>query len=184
MAGSLQDQLLKAGLADKQKATKIKQEKRKKAKIAKKHKLEQTSQAAESVQQAKLEKQEKDRQLNAQLKAQAELKALAAQIKQLISLNQQPINNGDLPINFTDDNKVKRIHVNERTKTHITKGKLAIAKYEDGYALIPVQVADKIAQRDESVIVYRADQIENQEEATNEEDDWYADYQIPDDLTW
>lgn len=183
MAGSLQDQLLKAGLADKKNATKIKQEKRKKAKIAKKHKLDQTSQTAEAVHQAKLEKQEKDRQLNAKLKEQAELKAIAAQIKQLISLNQQPINNGDLPINFTDDNKVKRIHVNERTKTHITKGKLAIAKFEEGYALIPVQVADKIAQRDASVIVYRADHVESPE-ATNEEDDWYADYQIPDDLTW
>lgn len=183
MAGSLQDQLLKAGLADKQKASRIKQEKRKKAKTAKKHKIEQPNETLEAIQQAKAAKIEKDRQLNAKRKEEADKKALAAQIKQLVSLNQQPINNGEIPINFTDNSKVKRIFVNEQTRIHITNGKLAIARFEDGYAVIPVQVADKIEQRDKNSVVYRADIIE-QSENEGSEDDWYADFEIPDDLTW
>jgi uncharacterized protein YaiL (DUF2058 family) len=106
-----------------------------------------------------------------------------AQIKQLIALNQHPINNGDVAINFTDDNKVKRIFVNEQTRTHITNGKLAIATFEDAYALVPIQIADKIEQRDKTTIVYRADIIDS-DQTTSEEDDWYAEYEIPDDLTW
>ena len=40
-------------------------------------------------------------------------------------------------------------------------------------------VAQKIEQRDESVVVFKA-----QENTAIEEDDPYAAFQIPDDLTW
>lgn len=182
MALSLQEQLLKAGLADKQKAQKIKTEKRKKAKQQKKHKLEQTDEARLAAEQALEAKKAKDRELNEQARVEAEKKAIAAQIKQLIEVNRQRKGNGDIACNFTDGTRVKHIYVDKATHKHISQGKLAIVKFADSYEVVPMPVADKIAERDADLVLFRADKVEqNSDEQT---DDWYAEYEIPDDLMW
>ena len=185
MALSLQEQLLKAGLTDKKKAQQVKREKHKKAKQQQKHKIVEVDENKLAAEKARQEKLEKDRQLNMQSKLEAEKKAIAAQIKQLIDLNKQPKDNGDIACNFTDGTVIKRIYVNQATQNRISAGKLAIVKNQQRYEIVPMPVADKIAQRDESVIMYRADKVEETNTQTSsEEDDWYADYEIPDDLMW
>lgn len=183
MALSLQEQLLKAGLADKKKAGQIKREKHKQVKQKQKHKVESVDEAKQAAEQARMAKAEKDRQLNAAQKAEADQKALLAQIRQLIEVNAQPKDNGDIAFNFTDGSTIKRLMVNKQTQNRLSQGKLAIVKADNGYQIVPMPVADKIAQRDESIVLYRADQL-TISEAPKEEDDWYADYQIPDDLMW
>ena len=185
MALSLQEQLLQAGLTDKKKAQQVKREKHKKNKHQKKHKVVEQDANKAAVEQAKAEKLAKDRELNQQAKAEAEKKSIAAQVRQLITLNRQPKGKGDIACNFTDDGKIKRIYVDQATQNRISQGKLAIVKLDSNYEIVPMPVADKIAERDEPSVVYRADQIEENTSTTSaEEDDWYADYQIPDDLTW
>ncbi len=185
MAMSLQEQLLQAGLTDKKKVSKVKREKHKKVKQKQKHKKQavEVDENKIAAEQARLQKQEKDRQLNLQAKQAAEEKAVKAQIKQMIEVNKQPKGKGDIACNFTDGTLIKRIYVDQKTQNRISAGKLAIAKLNDGYEIIPMPVADKISMRDETCIVYRAD-LETQQSTDSEEDDWYADYQIPDDLTW
>ena len=185
MALSLQEQLLKSGLANKKKATQISNEKRKSAKINKKHKIVEVDENKIAAEQALEAKKARDRELNAKAKKDAEAKAVIAQIKQLIEVNKQPKDNGEIACNFTDDNKVKRLYVDGLTKKHISQGKLAIVKYAQTYEIVPMPVADKISERDEHCVVYRADKLE-QEAAAEKDDaqDWYADYQIPDDLVW
>ena len=183
MALSLQEQLLKAGLTDKKKVNQVKHEKHKKVKLKQKHKIEDTNELKLAAEQAKQEKQARDRQLNLEAKALAEKKAIAAQIKQLIELNLQPKGKGDIACNFTHNNIIKRIYVDQKTQNRISQGKLAIVVLGSSYEIVPMPVADKISQRDEASVVYRADAIE-QSQATTEEDDWYAEYQIPDDMTW
>lgn len=182
MALSLQEQLLQAGLTDKKKAKQVKREKHKKVKHQQKHKVVETDEAKLAAEKVKTEKLEKDRQLNLKAKQRAEEKALKAQIKQLIELNKQPKGKGDIVCNFTDNNVIKRMYVDQLTQNRISQGKLAIVKFQGGYEIVAVQVADKISQRDEQAVVYRADTLV--EEQSSEEDDWYADYQIPDDLSW
>lgn len=183
MAGSLQDQLLNAGLADKSSAKQARAEKRKKQKLKNKNKVVVADEAQVAAQQALEEKKAKDRELNQQRNAEMEKKALAAQVRQLITINVQPKGTGDLVLNFTDNNLVKRMYVSEETQKLVTQGRLAIVKLDDGYELVPMPVADKIAERDEASVVYRSDQREAETEKS-EQDDWYADYEIPDDLTW
>ena len=65
----------------------------------------------------------------------------------------------------------------------VVDARLAVVRLDDDYALIPTPVADKIAERDANVVIYRADLREENKEKSAE-DDWYADYEIPDDLTW
>jgi uncharacterized protein YaiL (DUF2058 family) len=185
MALSLQEQLLKAGLTDKKKVTQAKREKHKKVKQQQRHKVVEVDENKAAAERALAEKQEKDRLLNLKNKQIAEQKAIAAQIKQLIEINRQPKGNGDIACNFTDANVIKRIYVDKVTQKRISVGKLAIVKYAQGYEIVPMPVADKIAQRDELVVVYRADVLAVDETVEKtEEDDWYADYDIPDDLSW
>jgi uncharacterized protein YaiL (DUF2058 family) len=189
MALSLQEQLLKAGLADKKKAKQVRQQKHKQAKAKQKNKVEQTNEARLAAEHAAEAKKAKDRELNRKAKAEAEKKAVAAQIKQLIETNKQPKfsgpkNQDEVVCNFTDGSLIKRMYVSPTTQKLITQGRLAVVKLAEGYELVPMPVADKIAERDEQTVVYRADTISQDEQPASEQDDWYADYEIPDDLTW
>ncbi|MBE0469510.1 MAG: DUF2058 domain-containing protein [Methyloprofundus sp.] len=183
MAISLQDQLLNSGLIDKSKANQVKKGKYKQTKQQRNSKTTQTDEATLLAQQALAEKQAKDRDLNLQKKAEAEEKAILAQIKQLIKENAQAKAKGDdaIAYNFSDHNIVKKIYVSEATLKHISNGKLAIVKYDSSYDLVPAQVAEKIKQRDPSYVLVMNDK---DQEAINTGDDPYADFQIPDDLMW
>ncbi|MFQ3325168.1 MAG: hypothetical protein ACI90U_003003 [Pseudomonadales bacterium] len=178
---SLQDQLLKAGLVDKKKANKASKEKRKSQKLQNKSKqvvVDETKEAAATV---RAEKFERDKQLNEQREMAAEVKAVAAQIKQLIAMNRQPKGEGAdvVGYNFTEGKQIKKIYVAPLTQKQLANGRLAIVKLADEYELVPAVVADKISQRDVSVVLSR--QVATSEP---EEDDPYADYKIPDDLMW
>jgi uncharacterized protein YaiL (DUF2058 family) len=186
MGTSLQDQLLKAGLTDKAKAKQAKKERHKKVKNAQKHKVDMVSQSALDAEKKRIEKQAKDRQLNEQQQSKVEQKAIAAQVKQLIEINKQDKGKDEQACNFTDGKVIKVIRVSHLVQKHISEGKLAIVRFVGGYELVPVPVADKISQRDPDTVVYRADRLDQSlsDDQSSEEDDWYADYQIPDDLTW
>jgi uncharacterized protein YaiL (DUF2058 family) len=184
MALSLQEQLLKAGLADKKKAKQIKQQKHKQAKAQQRHKVVETNESKLAADQAVEAKKAKDRELNLKTKHEAEKKAVTAQIKQLIEVNKQTRRKGDIVCNFSDNNVIKRMYVDQSTHKSITQGQLAIVKLNGGYELVPTPVADKIAERDDTCVVYRADVLPEQQEKNSQEDDWYGNYEIPDDLSW
>ena len=178
---SLQDQMLKAGLIDSKKVKKATREKRKAQKMQKNTKEVVIDEAKAAAARVQLEKVERDRKLNQARKAAAEAKAVTAQIKQLIEMNRQPKGDDDdaVAYNFSDGKNVKKIYVSSEARQQLAKGRLAIVKLGDSYELVPAIVADKIKQRDESVVL-------SQQEASAElkEDDLYSDHKIPDDLMW
>jgi uncharacterized protein YaiL (DUF2058 family) len=178
MGNSLQEQLLKAGLVDKEKAKTIKQTKKKQSKQKLKQKKEVVDEAKLLSQQAQQEKLEKDRELNRLRAEQAKQKEIYSQIKQLIMLNEVADENAEIAYNFTDGTLVQKIYVSSATQQQLIKGQLVIVKLEDNYKVIPKVVADKIAMRDETYLIYQASQ------ETTEQDDFYADYKVPDDLMW
>ena len=180
MAGSLQDQLLKAGLADKNKAKQIKKAQTRKTQQQRKSKQGVVDESKQQVQQVRQEKQQRDRQLNEERKAEADKKAIAAQVKQLIEVNRLSREGAEIDYNFTDNKKIKKMLVDNTMLEQLSRGRLAIVSLQDKYEVVPAAVAEKIQQRlPERVIVAN-------EVASNEidEDDPYADYQIPDDLMW
>jgi len=171
--------LLKAGLVDNKKANKIKKIKRKQARQKQKNKIETADEAKLAAQRSQAEKVVRDRQLNQQRKAEAERKAIAAQVRQLIEMNRQPREDGDRAYSFTDGALVKRIHVTETQLKQLSNGRLCIVSLDEQYELIPTLVAEKIQQRDETTQI-----LSNQSTEMPDEDDPYADYQVPDDLMW
>lgn len=182
MAGSLQDQLLKAGLADKDKVRKVAKEKRKEAKVARRSSVEVVDENKEAARRAIAQQAERDRQLNQALNSKAQRKAINAQIKQLIDTNKLQKGRGDIGFNFSDGKKVKKLYVAALEQKQLSAGILAIVKQGDQYEILPRPVADKIAERDPERVINCTQEADQQ--LTEEEKDWYQDYEIPDDLMW
>jgi uncharacterized protein YaiL (DUF2058 family) len=177
---SLQDQLLKSGLASDAKAKQVKTEKRKQAKVQRNNGVEIVDEIKLSAEQARQQQAERDRELN-RLKQQAEAqKALAAQIVQISQLNRIEQDSNGLAYQFNHQNKVKTIYVSEKVREALINGRAGIIGLDSGYEIVPAEIARKIQDRDVSRVV-----VLNQiSQATLAEDDPYADYQIPDDLMW
>lgn len=176
---SLKDQLLQSGLVDKKKAKQLKHEQRKEVKGRPKGQVH-VDQTKEQARLALLEKAERDRQLNKEQQAQAEAKAIQAQIIQLITMNRVERERGEVAYQFADGTRIKKLYVTPRVQNDLINGRLAIARLGDDYELLPASAAEKIAQRDPQVIVV----LNHYEPAAADEDDPYAEYQIPDDLMW
>ncbi|MFV0476367.1 MAG: DUF2058 domain-containing protein [Parahaliea sp.] len=181
MSKSLKEQLLQAGLADAKRAKQFDKEKRKSARVARRsgHVLEDEIKVA--ARQARVEKIEHDRELNQQLNEKAQRKAINAQIRQLID-NNQVERGGDVSFHFSDGKQVKKIYVNTIQQKQLCVGRLCIVKQGDQYQLIPAAVAAKIAERDASRIIRCEDS--GAVKLSAEEEEWYKDYEIPDDLIW
>lgn len=182
MAGSLKDQLLNAGLADAAKAKALDKEKRKAAKVARRTGVTLENEAREAALRAQAEKAEKDRALNQAMNEKALRKAINAQIRQLVEMHRVDRSRGDIAFNFTDGKTIKKLHVNALQQKQLASGLLAIVKQGDQYEVLPAPIADKIAQRDPARVI---DCRESDAAAlTEEEQEWYKDYEIPDDLMW
>lgn len=193
MAGSLQDQLLGAGLIKKQKAKNIQTAKKKAAKQSRANNTKLVDEAAELAKKAEEKQRLKSQKLNEQHKLEAEQKAIAAQIRQIIKLNsikkapeKTPEDNLQT-YNFSDDNIIKTLYVSTQNHDLISRGKIAIAKLCEGkhevYHLIPAKAANKINERDSHSIVLLNDG-QHEDNTNNNTDDPYAAYEIPDDLMW
>jgi uncharacterized protein YaiL (DUF2058 family) len=181
---SLQDQLLKAGLVNKNKANRAKKETRKKARVARNSGASMVNEATAAARTQQAKRIERDRELNIKKQQELDRKAVIAQIKQLIEMNRLDTGNGEIAYSFVYQNKVKKVQLGQELKHRLSRGQLAIVtilingvrKFE----IVPAPVAAKIAQRDMSYLVQLNDKVGQGE---NEDDD-YAAYKIPDDLMW
>jgi uncharacterized protein YaiL (DUF2058 family) len=181
---SLQDQLLKTGLIDKNKAHKAKKDRQKQANLVRKSGAEADNESRLLAQQERTKKLARDRELNLQKQQASNQKAIAAQVRQLIEMNSLDRDRGEISYSFIYQNKVKNIGVSAEQKNQLTLGRLAIvtllANKDRRFEIVPTPVADKIAQRDADSVVHLNQKVEIDEN----ENDPYADFQIPDDLTW
>lgn len=179
---SLQEQLLKAGIIDEKKAKQAKKEQRKAAKQNKGQ--TQPDEAKLAAARAQAEKAERDRALNRERQAAAEQKAIQAQIVQLITTNRIDRGQGDIAYQFVDGKKIKKIYVTAALQAQLTRGQVAVVGLGQGYELVPAAVAEKISQRNPASVLVLHDRQLQSTDASADEDDPYADYQIPDDLMW
>ncbi|MDP3785709.1 MAG: DUF2058 domain-containing protein [Undibacterium sp.] len=176
---SLQDQFLKAGLVDKNKAKLVHQEKSKQKKVERRTGNESVDEARLAALEVQRKNAERARELNAQRDAAASQKAIFAQIVQLAQKNRQSKGTGDIAYYYTHGTKIDKIYVSAAVQTHLIAGRLVIVCLEGKTELLPRIIADKIAERDASLVV-RVKKTTTEIDA----DDPYAAFQIPDDFTW
>ncbi len=180
MCPSLQDQLLKLGMANKKQAQQAKTQKRQKTKQKKGGQADNEALSREeALARERAEKIAKDRMLNEQREKDKQQRAIEAQIVQLIQAHTIAIpGDAEITYNFVHGTVIKRLYVTEELQNQLTKGFIAIAIDGEKYHLVPDAVAGRIAERDEARVIRV---LQSQEEV---EDDPYADYAIPDDLMW
>ncbi|MGI2261461.1 DUF2058 domain-containing protein [Shewanella sp. GXUN23E] len=180
MANALQEQLLKAGLASKQKMRDVKTQKRR----DRKSNVDDGSAAfKQELAAKKLAQAEKDKALNEQRFAQAQergqVRSLITEVKKLaITLPKD----GEVKFNYTLDSKIYPVYLNEKLQKQLLNGQLGIVRLEDTSYLVPHKLAERVNLLVPQWCGYLWCAQENA--VAVEEDDPYADYVIPDDLMW
>lgn len=181
---SLQDQLLKAGLTTKQKTRQANVDKRKKNK-QKRSGVQHGASLQEQVQQdlakAKVDKQAKDNALNEQKQQQLADKERVLRIKQILTHHQIKNVEGDNEYNYTIEKTIKKLPLDDTTYKALVNGRLALCGLDGVTYLVTRETAEKLSELDNNVILVQNDSAIDEQ---IDDDDPYADYQIPDDLMW
>ncbi|MBC9228301.1 DUF2058 domain-containing protein [bacterium SPL81] len=175
---ALQAQLLKAGLVDNKKAKKL----TKQAQHEQRTGHNDDAQIKAEIERAKQEKLAKDQALDSEKQRILEQKALRASIIQMIKQHKVGQTEGDVAYQFIDENKIKKLYINQQIYNALVSGSLVIAKDQESYAFLPKALADKIDQKMQGFVLINKN-TEKNDQATDEEDP-YAAYVIPDDLMW
>jgi uncharacterized protein YaiL (DUF2058 family) len=181
---SLQDQLLKAGLSTKQKARQANSATRKKNKQQRsgvQHDTSLQEKVKEDLVQQKNEKIAKDSALNEEKKQQLLVKEKQLRIKQILIHHQLKNIKGDNEYNYTFDNKIKKLALDAQTHKALVNGRLSVCGFEEVSYVVTRETADKLAELDTALILVQNDKSADD---IQEDDDPYADYQIPDDMMW
>ena len=151
MGMSLQDQLLKAGIADKKQANKARQEKRVKRK---KTKGKKAASEVNQTRQAQLAQAKRSQELNRQSNQEKEKQEKRAQVRQLIETNRLDLRKYEEPYYFTVGKKIKKLYVDETIARQLSNGQLAVVELDERFEIVPVKAARQIVDRDpESLIL-------------------------------
>ena len=178
----LQEQLLKAGLVKKSKVSEVAREQ---------HKARHGKGPAEQgeiqrdAERARAEKAERDRALAAEQKAGKRIAELRAQARQIIEDKKVP-RTGEIAYRFTAGGAIRTLLVDESLRKQLTSGALVIAQLDDRYELLPRVAGEKVRERDAGMIVLDHGQATGIAPSSgNAEDDaYYAQFEVPDDLVW
>jgi uncharacterized protein YaiL (DUF2058 family) len=179
MRNPLQEQLLKAGLVNKTRAAQVVREQ------AKKHNGKAPAAAsAEQVEAQRLqaEKAERDRAIAAEHNAQVRRSEAHAQARQIVEVHKVK-REGDIAYRFTDGDKIRDVLVNEALRAQLAAGTLVIVRHRDSYELLPRLAADKVHERDAAMIVLDHGRAESGG-SDGADDDYYKQFEVPDDLIW
>lgn len=179
MKNRLQDQLLKAGLVKKAQVAQVAREQAK----ARQGKTPPAPTAEQlDAERARQDKAERDRALAAERNAQARLHELRAQARQIVE-TQRVKREGEIDYRFTDGAVIRSVLVNTALRAQLASGALVIVRHDDGYELLPRAAADKVRERDPSMIVldHAATPATS---ATDSDDEYYSGFKVPDDLIW
>lgn len=178
----LQEQLLKAGLVKKAKVIEVAHQQNKARHAKGASTPDEVKLAAERV---RAEKVERDRALAAEHKARARIAELRAQARQIVE-DKKVARTGDSEYRFTADGSIRSVLVNDELRRKLSSGALVIVRIDERFELIPRAAVEKVRERDAGMIVLDHGQDAGAEPAAGDTDDdaYYAQFKVPDDLVW
>lgn len=180
MRNPLQEQLLKAGLVKK---GQVAQAVREQVKQRQGKTPPAAGEASIKTNQLQLERAERDRELAAQRNAQARAAEQRAQVRQIIE-SHKVAQEGEIAYRFTDGDAIRSVLVTPSLRAQLAGGALVIARHDGGYALLPRAAADKIYLRCDEAIALDHGRDSAASPAREAEDDYYKQFEVPDDLVW
>ena len=179
-ANPLQEQLLKAGLVKKSKVAEVAREQHK-AKHAKA--ASSPSEIAVEAERARAEKVQRDRALEFERRTQARDAELRAQARQIVE-DKQEAGAGEREYRFTAEGAIRTLLVGDEQRRKLASGALVIARLGDRDLLLPRTAADKVRERDPGMIVLDHGGTDAQATPASDDDAYYAQFKVPDDLVW
>lgn len=173
MSDSLREQMLKAGFketnSNKKKTPGRSKQKNSKTAHAKQSGLNRTS-TPSSLERANIAKRE----------AVAERKRIKAEIKAIIEAEKLEKTSGELVHSYLVGKRIKQLYVSEAIHKQLVAGELVITRLNGSTYLVPAETGVRVqALNPDWVVIGPA-----AEHGTDNDDDEYADYQVPDDLKW
>lgn len=118
--------------------------------------------------------------LNEQRQAEQRERAQRAEVQQLIDTHKVAREGGEASYQFLAGKRVARIYVPKAFIQPLANGQMGIVQWQERYEVLPYEALERLAERDETVIV----SWHKESEQAAAEDDPYADFPIPDDLMW
>jgi uncharacterized protein len=180
MRNPLQDQLLKAGLVKK---SQVAQAAREQAKQRQGKAPAGPTDEQREAERVRAERVERDRALAAERNTQARAHEQRAQARQIVE-TQRVRAAGEIEYRFVDGDAIRSLLVDAAQRTQLASGALVIARHGEGYALLPRSAADKVRERDASMIVLDHAGATAAAAPMSDEDAYYARFKVPDDLIW
>lgn len=177
MGSSLQDQFLKMGLVNKKKYNESKKSRHKKVVKAE----AKDNEIAEMAKQALVEKKKQAQQHNKKRQAEQQAKEATAKARQLIETHKISYEEGSIAYNFKDNTTIKKIFLPQKAIDSLAQGKSGIVKLAGEYQFVPADIIYKIRALNNKMIVLFNSPSANK---GNDEDDPYAEFEVPDDLMW
>lgn len=175
MAGSLRDQLVATGLVTREQANKANAQSRKRNK----KRRQPENDISKEVAKAEAAKREKDKALNQALEEKAKKAELKQQIKQLIESNCAKKIKGEVTHNYESGGRIRQLFTTDEYRKKLIAGSLVITRLNGVTHLIPPEIGHKVIELNPDYLV-----VFNKNDEKPSEDDPYAEYQVPDDLTW
>ena len=191
--GSLQDQLLKAGLATPEKLRKARAEQRREQRREPRKRRDaqegtrtpgsrppKRRHAAPDSRAAPPNRENESR-------GDRSVQALNLQIRELLDRHAVNDRNAGIAFNFTREDVVRRVYVTDEQRRQLAAGELALVGFRRRHHLVPAGVADEIQALRPIIFVHRAAGAGGDTPAgdcASGEDDPYRDFPIPDDLHW
>lgn len=188
-ANALQAQLLKAGLVKKSQVSQVANQQAKARVDKHDHKAAAIAAEAElariEAEKARLEKVERDRQIAAERNAERRANELRAQARQIIA-DKKVLAKGEAEYRFNDGEVIRTLLMTEAVRKQVIDAALVIVRDGEGYCLLPRVAAVQVRERAPELIVLDNAGRDYVEPSTgNAEDDaYYAQFQVPDDLVW
>lgn len=197
MSNSLRDQLVKAGLATSSQAKKAEKQSRAeqashrqrgKKKNSDTPAAEQPASPQDKAKRLQAEKAKRDKQLARTRNDKYAQRALRAEIRQLLKEHDQRTKVTDedaVAYNFVHGKKVKRIYVSNTQRELLSSGRLIVINNDGNYHFVSPEIAAKIEQRDpKRIIVAHKDAHQDSDKEKTADDEYYAKFEVPDDLDW
>jgi uncharacterized protein YaiL (DUF2058 family) len=192
MSMSLRDQLLAAGLGNKNQAKQAREDQHRNRHTQQHQQRKGQKPGAgagpggrplapvRNVDPAKLAR---DQALEQKKRDKAARKERAAQVRQLVEPNALPRLETDDYYNFVHDGRIARVGVDAARRAALIGGTLAIVRSHGQYLVVPAEIAARVREREPRAVVHDAARAATSGGALAE-DDPYAQFKVPDDLIW
>jgi uncharacterized protein YaiL (DUF2058 family) len=178
----LQEQLLKAGLVNKNKLDQVVRQQQK-ARTGKATPV--TSAEAEAVDAERLrqERAERDRALESQRRSEREAAERIAQVRQIIETHRVKAGD-DGDYRFEHAGLIRSLRTGASQRSLLGRGALVVVRSGESYALVSGEIGERLRGIDPAVICVDHARTELRAPPADSDDEFYSRFQVPDDLVW